>query len=69
MSITGINQAAVIMDTNVFQCDKDDATLFQIIDEIQFFEYPHCGGTGYSNFSLLPMDTVTRKLRSLKCLE
>lgn len=61
MSITGINQAAVIMDTNVLLCDKDDSTLFQIIDEVQFFEYPHCGGVGYSNFSLLPMDTVLVK--------
>ena len=63
MSITNINQVAVIMDTNVYTCDKDDATLFQIIDEVQFFEYPHCGGVGYSDFSLLPMDTVLVKVQ------
>lgn len=58
VGILNINQTAVIMDVNVFSCDKDDDTLFQIIDEVQFFEYPHCNGTGYSSFSLLPMDTV-----------
>lgn len=61
VSILTIDQTAVIMDVNVFQCDKDDATLFQIIDEVQFFEYPHCNGTGYSSFSLLPMDTIVMK--------
>lgn len=61
MSILTINQTAVIMDVNVYQCDKDDATLFQIIDEVQFIEYPHCNGVGFSNFNLLPMDTVVVK--------
>lgn len=61
MSITSINMASVIMDVNTYVCDKDDATLFQIIDEWQFFEYPHCTGVGYSNFNLLPMDTVVAK--------
>lgn len=61
MSILNINMASVIMDVNVYACDKDDATLFQIIDEWQFFEYPQCTGTGWSNFSLLPMDTIVAK--------
>src|SRR3990167_3593700 len=61
MSILTINQTAVIMDVNVYQCNKDDATLFQIIDEVQFVEYPHCNGTAWSNFNLLPMDTVVVK--------
>lgn len=61
MSIFTINMASVIMDVNVYQCDKDDSTLFQVIDEWQFFEYPHCNGTGYSNFTLFPMDTIVSK--------
>ena len=60
-SILTIQQTAVIMDVNKYECDKDDSTLFQIIDEVQFFEYPHCNGTGYSNFSLFLMDTVVAK--------
>lgn len=59
--ILSTNQTALIMDVNVMTCNKDDATLFQIIDEWQFFEYPHCNGTGWSNFSLLPRDTVVAK--------
>lgn len=60
-SILAINMASVIMDVNVLQCDKDDSTLFTIIDEWQFFEYPHCNGTGYSSFNLFKMDTVLTK--------
>lgn len=59
--ILEINQTALILDTNVYECDKDNPLLFQVIDEWQFFEYPHCNGTGYSNFNLLPMDTVLTK--------
>lgn len=59
--ILSTNQTALIMDVNVMDCNKDDATLFQIIDEWQFFEYPHCNGAGFSNFSLLPRDTVVAK--------
>lgn len=61
VNITDIDQTALILDTNIYGCDKDDPTLFQIIDEVQFFEYPHCDGCGYSSFSLLPMDTVLVK--------
>lgn len=61
LTILGINQNAVIMDVNVLECDKDDSTLFQIIDEVQFFEYPHCEGVGYSNFNVLPGDTIIAK--------
>lgn len=60
-SILATNMASVIMDVSVYQCNKDDSTLFQIIDEVQFFEYPHCNGTGFSTFNLLPMDTVLVK--------
>lgn len=63
ITILSINQTAIIMDVNKYSCDKDDSTLFQIIDEAQVFEYPHCTGVGYSNFSLLPMDTVLYKVQ------
>lgn len=61
ISILAINQTAVIMDVNVLQCNKEDSTLFQIIDEVQFYPYPHCTGTGYSNFNALPRDTILVK--------
>lgn len=61
ISILSINQTAVIMDVNVLQCDKQDSTVFQIIDEVQFFPYPHCNGQGYSSFNLLPRDTIVMK--------
>ena len=61
MSILTSTIASVIMDVNVLQCNTDDATLFQVIDEWQFFEYPHCNGTGFSSFNLMPMDTVVAK--------
>lgn len=61
MSILTTNIASVIMDANVYQCNKDDATLFLVIDEWQFFEYPLCNGTGFSSFNLMPMDTVVAK--------
>lgn len=63
LTVAAITQTAVIMDVNVYECNRDDATLFQIIDEVQFFEYPHCNGNGYSSFSLLPMDTVVMKMQ------
>jgi hypothetical protein len=49
------------MDINTLECNKDDSTLFQIIDEVQFYEYPHCSGVGYSDFSLMSGDTVVMK--------
>lgn len=61
IAITAINQTAVIMDVSVLKCNKDNPLLFKIIDEVQFFEYPHCNGTGFSNFSLFPMDTIVMK--------
>lgn len=61
INILQTNQTAVIMDVNTYQCDKTDATLFTIIGEVEFFEYPHCLGTGYSNFNLFSGDTVLVK--------
>lgn len=53
---------SIIADVNVYECDKDDATLFQVIDEWQFIPYPHyCSGIGYSDFNLLPRDTIVAK--------
>ena len=60
-TILTTNQTALIMDVNTYVCDKDDATLFQVIDEIQFFPYPLCNGIGYSDFTLFPRDTVIIK--------
>lgn len=60
-NITGINQTALKMDVNTYACNKDDAELFQIIDEVQFFNYPKFNGIGYSDFILLPRDTVLTK--------
>src|SRR3990167_9585617 len=61
LAITATGQTAVIMDCKLMSCNKDDATLFQIIDEVQFYEYPHCSGVGYSDFSLMPGVTVVMK--------
>ncbi|MFI5404921.1 MAG: hypothetical protein ACHQ1D_00260 [Nitrososphaerales archaeon] len=52
---------STIIDVNAYQCDKDDASLFQVIDDWQFLEYPNCTNIGYSDFSVIPRDTVLSK--------
>ena len=63
VSILAINQTAVIMDCQTMNCNKDDSTLFQIIDEVLFYEYPQCAGVGYSNFNTMSGDTILMKVQ------
>lgn len=53
--------SSLIIDVNQYQCDKDDPTLFRVIDEWGFLTYPYCNGVEFSNLNVFPRDTIVAK--------
>lgn len=50
------DRTAILCEVDLATCDKDDPTLFQIIDNV-FYEYPECSGIGYSEVKGYARDT------------
>lgn len=51
------DRTAILCEVDSYTCDKDDTTLFQIIDAVNFYEYPNCTGIGYTEVRGYARDT------------